>query len=120
LRPTRSRSGQRTYTQNDIRKIRQIKHLLYDLKFTIEGAKKALRDGGAAQLGVVTEAPAAPVQALPQAQPLVQPLAQAKPVAPAPPPVEPPPSSPGMQEALVEVRREAAEFLVWLDGQAAT
>ena len=42
LRPARRNSGQRKYTKKDIELIFKIKDLLYERKFTIAGAKKAL------------------------------------------------------------------------------
>lgn len=46
IRPQKSRSNQRLYRKRDVESILAIKHLLYDRKFTIEGAKKHLRDEG--------------------------------------------------------------------------
>jgi len=43
IRPAKSASGQRVYRQNDIRKIMQVKTLLYDEGYTIAGAKKQLK-----------------------------------------------------------------------------
>lgn len=43
IRPSRSKSGQRQYRKKDIEEILKIKHLLYDRKFTIAGAKKHLK-----------------------------------------------------------------------------
>ncbi len=43
IRPGRSESGQRLYRKKDIEEIFKIKHLLYDKKFTIQGAKKHLK-----------------------------------------------------------------------------
>ncbi len=43
IRPSRSESGQRLYRKRDIEEILKIKHLLYDRKFTIQGARKHLR-----------------------------------------------------------------------------
>ncbi len=42
INPKRSSSGQRLYRKSDVEIILQIKHLLYDKKFTIRGAKKHL------------------------------------------------------------------------------
>ncbi len=42
LSPSKSRSGQRVYSEDDLRMIRRIKELLYDEGFTIAGAKKRL------------------------------------------------------------------------------
>lgn len=42
LTPTKSKSGQRVYSQAEMEIIRRIKELLYDEGFTIAGAKKKL------------------------------------------------------------------------------
>ena len=42
IRPKRTPTGQRLYTQRDIRLILKIKNLLYDRRFTIEGARQHL------------------------------------------------------------------------------
>jgi DNA-binding transcriptional MerR regulator len=42
INPRRTASGQRMYTQKNIEMILQIKHLLHERKFTIEGARKYL------------------------------------------------------------------------------
>jgi len=42
INPKRSSSGQRLYRKSDVELILKIKHLLYDKKFTIRGAKKHL------------------------------------------------------------------------------
>ncbi len=42
LAPSKSRSGQRVYGEDDLRVIRRIKELLYEEGFTIAGAKKRL------------------------------------------------------------------------------
>ncbi len=41
--PKRTSSGQRLYRKSDIELILKIKHLLYEKKFTIEGAKQQLK-----------------------------------------------------------------------------
>jgi DNA-binding transcriptional MerR regulator len=43
LRPRKNRAGNRAYTERDIRVVRLIKQLLYDEKYTIDGAKARLR-----------------------------------------------------------------------------
>ena len=43
IKPKRTASGQRSYRRQDVVLILTIKHLLYDKKFTIEGAKQHLR-----------------------------------------------------------------------------
>ena len=42
IKPRRTASGQRSYTRKDIETILEIKHLLHDKKFTLEGARKYL------------------------------------------------------------------------------
>lgn len=49
LSPTKNRGGSRVYRRKEIETILLVKHLLYEKRFTIEGAKKELqkmRDGG--------------------------------------------------------------------------
>jgi len=48
LKPTKNKAGNRTYKQKDIDLIVQIKDLLYNQKFTIDGARNIL--SGEAQL----------------------------------------------------------------------
>ena len=43
IHPKRTESGQRLYRRSDIEAILQIRHLLYEKKFTIEGARKQLK-----------------------------------------------------------------------------
>ncbi|MEA3280928.1 MAG: MerR family transcriptional regulator [Thermodesulfobacteriota bacterium] len=40
INPKRTSSGQRLYSKNDVELVLQIKHLLYEKKFTIQGAKQ--------------------------------------------------------------------------------
>lgn len=42
IKPTKGKGNRRLYNNHDISIIQQIKHLLYDEGFTIEGAKKHL------------------------------------------------------------------------------
>jgi len=44
LNPRKNRAGNRAYTERDIKIAMTIRHLLYDEKFTIAGAKKHLRE----------------------------------------------------------------------------
>lgn len=44
ISPKRTDAGQRLYRKSDIESILMIKHLLYDKKFTIEGAKKYIKE----------------------------------------------------------------------------
>lgn len=43
LNPKRTGSGQRLYRRQDVELVFRIKHLLYEKRFTIQGAKKYLR-----------------------------------------------------------------------------
>ncbi|NDJ11569.1 MAG: MerR family transcriptional regulator [Acidobacteriia bacterium] len=44
LSPKKSSTGQRMFRRKDVELLLEIKHLLYDRKFTIEGARKSLAD----------------------------------------------------------------------------
>ena len=46
LKPTKSGSGQRLYSKNEVDLVLQVKHLLYDEKYTIEGVKKRISSKG--------------------------------------------------------------------------
>ncbi len=43
LRPSKNRAGNRTYRESDIELLFRIKELLYDEKYTIEGARQQLK-----------------------------------------------------------------------------
>jgi len=45
LKPEKDESGQRVYTKPDIDMVMRIKHLLYEERYTIDGARKKLREG---------------------------------------------------------------------------
>jgi len=45
IKPNRTPSGQRLYRRKDVELILQIKHLLYEKKFTIQGARQYLKTG---------------------------------------------------------------------------
>lgn len=47
LRPRKTAGGQRVYTKKDVDLVLQIKRMLYEQGFTIAGARKRLRGGGA-------------------------------------------------------------------------
>jgi len=46
LRPKKNRAGNRIYQQKDIDLLMQIKHLLYDKGYTLEGARNFLKGEG--------------------------------------------------------------------------
>src|SRR5579863_8084697 len=45
LSPRKSNTGQRMFRRKDVEMLFHIKQLLYEKKFTIEGARKALKSG---------------------------------------------------------------------------
>ncbi len=60
ISPTKSRSGQRVYRKKDVEMLLLIKHLLYVERFSIEGARKRLREIKAKGAGKSKSAPEAP------------------------------------------------------------
>lgn len=46
LKPVKSSSGQRLYSRNEVDLVLQVKHFLYEEKFTIEGVKKRINIKG--------------------------------------------------------------------------
>lgn len=44
IRPTKSKSGQRLYKRRDVEMLLGVRDLLYDQRYTIDGAKQRLRD----------------------------------------------------------------------------
>ena len=55
IRPQTSRKGQRIYSRRDVEKLITVKDLLYSHGFTIAGARKKLREGGAERPAAVDE-----------------------------------------------------------------
>ncbi len=88
IRPQKSRKGQRIYSRRDVDKLLKVKDLLYAHGFTIAGARKRLREGGAE----------------PEAQAIV-------------PAVAPPAPRPGapLRAALAEIRRDIVALLSELE-----
>ncbi len=87
LAPSKSRSGQRVYSENELEIIRRIKQLLYDEGYTIAGAKKKLEvelaNGSLGEVEAIGEGqaqPAAPAAAA--AAPAAKPTARRKPAVP--------------------------------------
>ena len=65
IRPQKSRKGQRIYSRRDVDKLLKVKELLYCHGFTIAGARKRLREGGAepvAAASPVVQRPGAPLR----------------------------------------------------------
>ena len=46
VRPQKTRSQQRVYRRRDVELLLKVRHLLYDKRFTIEGARARLRELG--------------------------------------------------------------------------
>jgi len=88
LSPSKSRSGQRVYSEKELEIIRRIKQLLYDEGYTIAGAKKKLEG----ELATGTLGDSIPAGAAPPAGPTAQVSLPPPPIAsPAPGrPVQPP------------------------------
>lgn len=61
IKPSKSKSGQRLYKRRDVELLLRIKELLYEERFTINGARKRLKD-----FGRVEAKEARPVAAVPQ------------------------------------------------------
>ena len=57
LSPRKSSSGQRMFRRKDVELLLRIKQLLYEQKFTIEGARKALADKTKPESAPKTPAP---------------------------------------------------------------
>ena len=57
LRPKRGKSGNRSYREREIDVIRTIKRLLYEEKYTIQGAVEKLRQGNLEEEEAFTPAP---------------------------------------------------------------
>jgi len=49
IKPSKSKSGQRLYKRRDVEMLLRIKGLLYDERFTINGARKRLKDWARAE-----------------------------------------------------------------------
>ena len=49
IKPRRTETGQRSYTKKDVEIILEIKHLLHEKKFTIDGARKYINAKAAAE-----------------------------------------------------------------------
>jgi len=62
VRPSKTKSQQRLYRKKDVELLLKIRHLLYDKRYTIEGARARLRDLGHDEGPVAAQpAPAAEV-----------------------------------------------------------
>lgn len=118
LTPSKSRSGQRVYSEKELEIIRRIKELLYEEGYTIAGAKKKLEtelaSGGLGEAAREEPAESAPPPAPPQA------------ATPREPPMPPPDADPALDtdggervqrllSGVEEALREAREILALLE-----
>jgi DNA-binding transcriptional MerR regulator len=97
LAPSKSRSGQRVYSEKELEIIRRIKELLYDEGYTIAGAKKKLEAelaSGSVGVEAGDEGTAAPAEA---------PATPATPATPAKPPRARKETAPAVVEAGAEL-----------------
>lgn len=62
VRPQKSRAGQRVYARKDVERLALIKRLLKEERYTLEGARKYLREKGIESAGAAAE-PAPPSRA---------------------------------------------------------
>jgi len=56
IKPTKSKSGQRLYKRRDVELLLKIKELLYEERFTINGARKRLKDFSKGEVREVPQA----------------------------------------------------------------
>jgi DNA-binding transcriptional MerR regulator len=73
LSPKKSNTGQRMFRRKDVELLLQIKHLLYERKFTIEGARKWLQEQakpGRVQTNVINSTSAVQVDRFSRPDPL--------------------------------------------------
>jgi DNA-binding transcriptional MerR regulator len=71
LSPKKSNTGQRMFRRKDVEMLLNIKQLLYDKKFTIEGARKALKSGEAGKAAIPeAEVPVSQAELFPTPDPL--------------------------------------------------
>ncbi len=60
LRPQKTKSQQRLYRRSDVELLLKIRHLLYDKRYTIEGARSRLRGAGHDEEAIAVPPPAPP------------------------------------------------------------
>ena len=61
IKPSKSKSGQRLYKRRDVELLLRIKELLYEERFTINGARKRLKDFSRSETKEVPQAAPVPV-----------------------------------------------------------
>lgn len=111
IRPQKSSHGQRVYSKRDVQKLLAIKDLLKHQGFTIEGARKRLREL-ALERPESTPSPSA-VGPVSPVSPPVDVATHPRQAAPA---FLPEPSAKPLRGALLHIRRELAEWLTALRG----
>jgi DNA-binding transcriptional MerR regulator len=67
VRPEKTKTNQRVYSRKHVERLVEIRRLLYDQGFTIAGARKRLREGGAVENEGEAEAGEGAGEALPSA-----------------------------------------------------
>ena len=127
LTPSKSRSGQRVYSEKELEIIRRIKELLYEEGYTIAGAKKKLEtelaSGTLGEPDRDGEETATPAEPAPPAAPPAPESAAAEPAEP--PPLPPVPAAAALDRGgaervqrllsgIDEALREAREILTLL------
>lgn len=120
LAPSKSKSGQRVYSERELAVIRRIKELLYDEGYTIAGAKKKLESelaNGEVEEPAAVEAP--PANGKVKAKPNGKPAEAAE---PAPPPAPALDMDAGQRiqtllSGVSEALQEAREILSLLKGK---
>jgi DNA-binding transcriptional MerR regulator len=123
LAPSKSRSGQRVYSEKELEVIKRIKQLLYEEGYTIAGAKKKLETELAD--GSLEEAPADEAVAEAPAAPVPRSARKKAAVSAGPPPDTPPALDSDAEERIQTLRsgvekalQEAREILALLDSKS--
>lgn len=125
LAPSKSRSGQRVYSEKELEIIKRIKQLLYEEGYTIAGAKKKLETelaNGGMEEGEESEATeAAPAPLPPPAKPVRRKAAEtpAAPVPEAPPALDTDAAEriQTLRSGIEKALQEAREILALLDSK---
>lgn len=99
IRPQKSSHGQRVYSKRDVQRLLAVKDLLKNQGFTIEGARKRLRELSSSR----SDAPGGETPVSPPVE--LAPTRQAAPALPSQPSAKP------MRSALLEVRAEIVQWI---------
>jgi DNA-binding transcriptional MerR regulator len=131
LAPSKSRSGQRVYNENELEIIKRIKQLLYEEGYTIAGAKKKLETelaNGSLEETVEGQAPGAPAAPADSVAPPSAPVkpSRRKAAEASEPPVSEPPAAldtdaaeriQTLRSGIEKALQEAREILALLDSK---